>query len=148
MGLFSAIQRGLQAAQEKAESEAAPLIQLIEDRDLSGGADTAQYNKTKANLIEDRDLSGGADALCRRLGSLSFTARGVAMQAYRRKIRFSNSDEVYRVFEEMSARYRRRGETIAFNVSQWLGEELAKSGDSRVSEMTSSDGSKTLYIPR
>lgn len=63
MGLFSAIQRGLQAVQEKAESEAAPLIQLI----------------------EDRDLSGGADALCRRLGSLSFTARGVAMQAYRRK---------------------------------------------------------------
>ena len=50
MGLFSAIQRGLQAVQEKAESEAAPLIQLI----------------------EDRDLSGGADALCRRLGSLSF----------------------------------------------------------------------------
>lgn len=50
MGLFSAIQRGLQAAQEKAESEAAPLIQLI----------------------EYRDLSGGADALCRRLGSLSF----------------------------------------------------------------------------
>lgn len=126
MGLFSAISKAMQAAQEKAESEAAPLIQLI----------------------EEHDLSGGADALCRRLGSLSFTARGVAMQAYRRKIRFSNSDEVYRVFEEMYARYRRRGETIAFNVSQWLGEELAKSGDSRVSEKTSSDGSKTLYIPR
>ena len=69
MGLFSAISKAMQAAQEKAESEAAPLIQLI----------------------EERDLSGGADALCRRLGSLSFTARGVAMQAYRRKIRFSNT---------------------------------------------------------
>lgn len=126
MGLFRAIQNAMQEHKEKARIEAAPMIQRI----------------------EEGDLSYGAKVVCDRVPHLSLAAKPVAMQAYRRKIQCADSSEVCDVFEEMYEHYKQRGDMMAFNVSQWLGERLAREGSLRVSEKTSSDGGRTLYIPR
>jgi len=100
MGLFRAIQNAMQEHKEKARIEAAPTIQRI----------------------EEGDLSYGAKVVCDRVPHLSLAAKPVAMQAYRRKIQCADSSEVCDVFEEMYERYKQRGDMMAFNVSQWLGE--------------------------
>lgn len=126
MGLFSAIQNAVQKRKEDAQIEAAPTIRRI----------------------EESDLSYGAQVVCERISHLSLAAKPIAMQAYRRKIECTGSDEIYRAFDEMYERYKRRGDTIALNVAQWLGQELEKRYDYRVETKGGEDGSRPLYVPR
>lgn len=126
MGLFSAISKAMQAAQEKAELEAAPVIRQI----------------------DENDLSYGGEKFCSMARQLSPQARMAAGRAYQRKINVSGKNEIYEAFERMYGRYRQRGDTMAFALSQMLGKKLAQDEDSRVKEKSNDDGSKTLYIPQ
>lgn len=126
MGLFSAISKAMQAAQEKAELEAAPVIRQI----------------------DQNDLSYGGEKFCAMARQLSPSARTAAGRAYQRKIDVSGKNEIYQAFEQMYGRYQQRGDTMAFALSQILGKKLAQDEDSRVKEKSNDDGSKTLYLPR
>ena len=126
MGLFSAISKAMQAAQEKAELEAAPVIRQI----------------------DQNDLSYGGEKFCAMARQLSPSARTAAGRAYQRKIDVSGKNEIYQAFEQMYGRYQQRGDTMAFALSQMLGKKLAQDEDSRVKEKSKDDGSKTLYLPR
>ena len=126
MGLFSAISKAMQAAQEKAELEAAPVIRQI----------------------DQNDLSYGGEKFCAMARQLSASARTAAGRAYQRKIDVSGKNEIYQAFEQMYGRYQQRGDTMAFALSQMLGKKLAQDEDSRVKEKSNDDGSKTLYLPR
>ena len=126
MGLFSAISKAMQAAQEKAELEAAPMIRQI----------------------DQNDLSYGGEKFCAMARQLSPSARTAAGRAYQRKIDVSGKNEIYQAFEQMYGRYQQRGDTMAFALSQMLGKKLAQDEDSRVKEKSNDDGSKTLYLPR
>ncbi|WP_294421335.1 hypothetical protein [uncultured Senegalimassilia sp.] len=126
MGLFSAISKAMQAAQEKAELEAAPVIRQI----------------------DQNDLSYGGEKFCAMARQLSPSARTAAGRAYQRKIDVSGKNEIYQAFEQMYGRYQQRGDTMAFALSQMLGKKLAQDEDSRVKEKSNDDGSKTLYLPR
>lgn len=126
MGLFSAISKAMQAAQEKAELEAAPVIRQI----------------------DQNDLSYGGEKFCAMAHQLSPSARTAAGRAYQRKIDVSGKNEIYQAFEQMYGRYQQRGDTMAFALSQMLGKKLAQDEDSRVKEKSNDDGSKTLYLPR
>lgn len=126
MGLFSAISKAMQAAQEKAELEAAPVIRQI----------------------DQNDLSYGGEKFCAMARQLSLSARTAAGRAYQRKIDVSGKNEIYQAFEQMYGRYQQRGDTMAFALSQMLGKKLAQDEDSRVKEKSNDDGSKTLYLPR
>jgi len=126
MGLFSAISKAMQAAQEKAELEAAPVIRQI----------------------DQNDLSYGGEKFCSMARQLSPSARTAAGRAYQRKIDVSGKNEIYQAFEQMYGRYQQRGDTMAFALSQMLGKKLAQDEDSRVKEKSNDDGSKTLYLPR
>ena len=126
MGLFSAISKAMQAAQEKAELEAAPVIRQI----------------------DQNDLSYGGEKFCAMARQLSPSARTAAGRAYQRKIDVSGKNEIYQAFEQMYGRYQQRGDTMALALSQMLGKKLAQDEDSRVKEKSNDDGSKTLYLPR
>ena len=126
MGLFSAISKAMQAAQEKAELEAAPVIRQI----------------------DQNDLSYGGEKFCAMARQLSPSARTAAGRAYQRKIDVSGKNEIYQAFEQMYGRYQQRGDTMAFALSQMLWKKLAQDEDSRVKEKSNDDGSKTLYLPR
>lgn len=126
MGLFSVISKAMQAAQEKAELEAAPVIRQI----------------------DQNDLSYGGEKFCSMARQLSPSARTAAGRAYQRKIDVSGKNEIYQAFEQMYGRYQQRGDTMAFALSQMLGKKLAQDEDSRVKEKSNDDGSKTLYLPR
>lgn len=126
MGLFSAISKAMQAAQEKAELEAAPVIRQI----------------------DQNDLSYGGEKFCAMARQLSPSARTAAGRAYQRKIDVSGKNEIYQAFEQMYGRYQQRGDTMAFALSQMLGKKLAQDEDSRVKEKSNDDGSKTLYLPQ
>lgn len=116
----------MQAAQEKAELEAAPVIRQI----------------------DQNDLSYGGEKFCSMARQLSPSARTAAGRAYQRKIDVSGKNEIYQAFEQMYGRYQQRGDTMAFALSQMLGKKLAQDEDSRVKEKSNDDGSKTLYLPR
>jgi len=87
MGLFSAISKAMQAAQEKAELEAAPVIRQI----------------------DQNDLSYGGEKFCSMARQLSPSARMAAGRAYQRKIDVSGKNEIYQAFEQMYGRYQQRG---------------------------------------
>jgi hypothetical protein len=76
----------------------------------------------------------------------SLTQRTELVKIYQQKLNNTNSGDAYGAFEYMYSQYKRRGDMLAFNISQRIGKKLYNDGYSMVREVETGENS-TMIVP-